>query len=527
MRRSGACGIPRIPGRALSAVSAPGDRARSELAPPPRRARRRPAPGQRPRHQRPPGRGGRVAPGRAEPGQPRRHDDGAARGPGRRVGVAARQHVSRPRSLRGEPRSARAAGDRTDPRARARGVGVHRARSRAHDRADGHPRPAARDPGPAARPPARGLRELGRPRVHAHLLARTPRVARGAHGDAPHPAAAGRGSQADPVAADQRGAVRTVLPHQVPRDEAVQPRGLGEPDPGAGPDPRARDAARRDRGRARDGAPRAADDDRVDPAPPGARSVRSLRGRRAGEGDGRGRRQVPPRVLDGSHRRARQQHARLARVQPEPPRGRRSGGRRARAREADPARRLRAPARDGRARPWRRGVRRPGPGRRDAAAVELARLSHRRHRPRDREQPGRVHRLAGRAAVDPVLHRHREDARVSDLARQRRGPRCDRARDRDRVRVPHRVRLGRDHRRLLLPQVRPQRERRAELHAAADVRSDQAEGVAGRGLQQPPDRAGRGDRGRRRRADPATGRRARDRARGREGGEGATARARR
>ena len=104
----------------------------------------------------------------------------------------------------------------------------------------------------------------------------------------------------------------------------------------------------------------------------------------------------------------------------------------------------------------------------------LPRLPHRRHGARHRQQPGRLHRVAGGAALDAVLHRRREDARVPDLARQRRGPRRARAGRRDRVRVPRAVRVRRRDRHVLLPQVRPQRERRAGFTQPLHVRADQA-----------------------------------------------------
>ena len=78
----------------------------------------------------------------------------------------------------------------------------------------------------------------------------------------------------------------------------------------------------------------------------------------------------------------------------------------------------------GDARPRRRRVRRPGPRAETLQLSNLPRLSHRRHDPPHRQQPGRLHRVAGASALDAVLHRRREDARVPDLARQRRGPRC-------------------------------------------------------------------------------------------------------
>ena len=157
--------------------------------------------------------------------------------------------------------------------------------------------------------------------------------------------------------------------------------------------------------------------------------------------------------------------------QPVAPRGGRPGARGHRAGQAGRAqqgrgRLHRAAAADAR----RRRVRRPGRGRRDAQPLAAARLPHRRHRARRRQQPGRLHHLAVGVALVAVLHRHRPDDRGADLPRERRRPRGVRARRQARRRVPARVQEGRRHRHGLLPAARPQRGRQPVVHPAADVR---------------------------------------------------------
>ena len=116
----------------------------------------------------------------------------------------------------------------------------------------------------------------------------------------------------------------------------------------------------------------------------------------------------------------------LADRQPVAPGGRRPGARGHRPGQAGPHRpqgrgRLhRAAAADAR----RRRVRRPGRGRRDAQPVPAARLPHRRHRARGRQQPGRLHhRARSTSRSQPVLHRRGPDDPGADLPRQRRRPR--------------------------------------------------------------------------------------------------------
>ena len=110
------------------------------------------------------------------------------------------------------------------------------------------------------------------------------------------------------------------------------------------------------------------------------------------------RREVPPRRRGRVHRRLAATQIKVSvAANPSPPRGRRPGARGHRPRQAGRARPAAPtfpvlPA----ARARRRGVRRPGRGRRDAQPLAAARLPHRRHDPRRRQQPGRLHHLARR-----------------------------------------------------------------------------------------------------------------------------------
>ena len=55
--------------------------------------------------------------------------------------------------------------------------------------------------------------------------------------------------------------------------------------------------------------------------------------------------------------------------------------------------------------------------------VAAARLPHRRHRPRRRQQPGRLHHVAGRQPLVGLRHRRRAHDPGADLPRERRRPR--------------------------------------------------------------------------------------------------------
>ena len=102
-------------------------------------------------------------------------------------------------------------------------------------------------------------------------------------------------------------------------------------------------------------------------------------------------------------------------AEPEPPRGGRPGRRGPRARRADRSlARRRDPRPDRRAAdpdPRRRVVRRPGRRRGDVQPALARRLLDRRHAPRHRQQPGRLHDRPRRRALDAVLERPRQGLR--------------------------------------------------------------------------------------------------------------------
>ena len=111
-----------------------------------------------------------------------------------------------------------------------------------------------------------------------------------------------------------------------------------------------------------------------------------------------------------------------------------------------------------------------GPGRRvrDAEPAGARRLHGRRHAAHHPEQPGRLHHRSGRLALDPVGLGHRQGLRRPDHPRQRRRRRGLRLRRPAGLRLPPGVRPRRDDRPDRLPPLRPQRGRRARLHAARD-----------------------------------------------------------
>ena len=227
--------------------------------------------------------------------------------------------------------------------------------------------------------------------------------------------------------------------------------------------------ARPRRGRHRHGPPRPpqrADQHRRQDLRPGLPRVRGHPG--PAHRAGLRRRQVPPRHRGHLHRRPRRGDPGVPRRQPVAPRGRRRRARGHRPRQAGPQADRQLPrAADPGAR--RRGLGRPGRRGRDPADVAAARLPHRRHHPRRRQQPGRLHHLAGRGPHLGLLDRCRQDHPGADLPRERRRPRGRRAGRRARVRVPPAVPQRRRHRPRLLPPPRPQRGRRPLDDAAAHV----------------------------------------------------------
>ena len=123
-----------------------------------------------------------------------------------------------------------------------------------------------------------------------------------------------------------------------------------------------------------------------------------------------------------------------------------------------------------------------GHGRRGAEPVRAAGLPHRRHGPRHRQQPDRLHHLAAATRGRRRTHRRRADARGPDLPRQRRGSRRRSPRSAS-WRSTSASAFGRD---VVIDmycyrKLRPQRGRRAALHPAAHVPGDQRQAVGPRG----------------------------------------------
>ena len=201
------------------------------------------------------------------------------------------------------------------------------------------------------------------------------------------------------------------------------------------------------------------------------------------------RREVPPRRRGRVRGRLRRHHQGVGGGEPLPPRGGRPGARGHRPRQAGRARQGCGVPRAAAAGARRRGVRRPGRGRRDAQPLPAARLPHRRDDPRGRQQPGRLHHLAGLVALLALLHGRRADGAGADLPRERRRPRGMHPGRAAGLRVPPGVQEGRRHRPGLLPPPRPQRGRRPVVHPAADVRPDRAEALGPQALHRVADRS--------------------------------------
>ncbi len=289
--------------------------------------------------------------------------------------------ASRPRHLQPRP-------DLLGPRPRVR---HRRLRRQAH-------RAAARDP----RHPARLVLPHDRHRVHAHPGPGPAALDPGPRREAVHQARARR-ADADARPAQRGRGVRDVPADQVRRPEAVQPRGRRVDDRDARPDHPGRCGDRARGGRDRHGPPRPpqrAHQHRRQDLRPDLPRVRGHPG--PAHGAGLRRCEVPPRHRGHLHRREREDHPGVSRSEPLAPRSRRRCARGHRPGQAGPpADRLVHRAADPGARRCR--VQRPGRGRRGAADVAAARLPHRRHHPRRRQQPGRVHDAAGRGAHVDLL----------------------------------------------------------------------------------------------------------------------------
>ena len=187
---------------------------------------------------------------------------------------------------------------------------------------------------------------------------------------------------------------------------------------------------------------------------------------------GLGRREVPPRRDRQVREPHRRRHQGRARRQPEPPRDGRPDRDGHGARPAGPHRPARRVLGAADPDPRRRRVRRPGHRGRVPRDERHRRLPRRRHDPPHHQQPDRVHHRARDEPLVVLLQRRREDGPGADLPRERRRPRGVRAGGAAGVGLPPGVPQGRRDRHGLLPPVRPQRGRRPELHAAADVQGD-------------------------------------------------------
>ncbi len=141
--------------------------------------------------------------------------------------------------------------------------------------------------------------------------------------------------------------------------------------------------------------------------------------------------------------------------------------------------------------PRRRRLRRPGRGVGVPELLRPARLRHRRHDPFHHQQPDRLHDQPAVRALVALPVGRRQGHPGADPPRQRRRPRSGHLLLQARDRVPPDVRPRHRHRHVVLPPLRPQRGRRAELHPAADVRRDQEAPADQRDLRQAADRGRR------------------------------------
>ena len=284
------------------------------------------------------------------------------------------------------------------------------------------------------------------------------------------------------------------LPAQgVPRQEAVLDRGPRR----AGADARRGDRAvgrqRRARGGAGHGPPRPAERAgphgrapvRVDPRRVRGRADPVGRHRRA-RGRHR-RREVPLRRVGQLRDQGRQGRDGHAVAQPEPPRVREPGDRGPRARRPDqpqgprdhPGHEPRGAGAD----PRRRRLPGPGDRGRDAQPPGAAGLLHRRHGPHHRQQPARLHHRPARQPLHPLRVGPGQGLRHPDHPRERRRRGGVHPRGAAGDGLPQRVRPRRPDRPDRLPPLRPQRDRRAGLHPAGDVRADQEAPAGARGLR--------------------------------------------
>ncbi len=318
---------------------------------------------------------------------------------------------------------------------------------------------------------------------------------------------AGRSDQSDcparpPVAGRS---VRAVPAADVSRQDALLDRRARHARPGAGRGHRRGGGVGHPAHPDRHGAPRPAERD-------GARPQQALRADPGGV-QGARRAHVPGRHgVDGGRQVSRGRAARhpwrratrsrrLDAAQPEPPRGHRSGrrghgesGRNDRRQRRRAALRPRAQCTD----PDSRGRRVPGAGRgrRDAQPEPAAGLQHGRDDPHHRQQPARLHDCRRGFLQHVVRQRPRPWFQDPHRPRERGRPRGLRRGGAPGVCVSRPLPSRFPDRPGRLPALRPQRGRRARLHAAADVSENHGAADRPRALGTHPcrprrDRAGR------------------------------------
>jgi hypothetical protein len=184
-----------------------------------------------------------------------------------------------------------------------------------------------------------------------------------------------------------------------------------------------------------------------------------------------GRREVPPRRLVRPRVR-RQQGPPVADRQPLASRGGESGRAGQGARQAGPARRHRRERERARCCRSCCTATRPSPARAwwpNASACRASRPPHRRHHPFHRQQPDRLHHRAAlraprpTAPTSPRWSRRRSSTSTATIPRRWSTP------PRSRPSSARSSTSRRRHRHVLLPPLRSQRRRRADVHPAADV----------------------------------------------------------